>query len=155
MTARSLFSLGQQPMLRFDQYPTHCFRSRSEEVTAGVPLRLILAAEQSQIRFLNQRHCLQRLSWCFVCQLRCGQCAQLSVHQRKKLFGRGRFALLNLCEKPCDVSRGNDRLSYSLFRPVSEQRPVLQPAFHLSHSLAGRSFLFWSSLVTAGLKHAR
>ena len=74
----------------------HGLRRGSEEVSAVVEL---LIADQSQIRFMNQSGCIQRVIGSLDRQLRCGEDAKFVVDEREQpggglaITGRRRFQL--------------------------------------------------------------
>jgi hypothetical protein len=68
----------------FDKNSSHRLGCGGKEVTAAVPV--VIRSEQSQIRLVHKIGALQRLAWCFACELFAGQPAKLLVDKRQQLI---------------------------------------------------------------------
>jgi len=80
-------------------------------MTLAIPLRRLLGADEADICLVDQGRRLQRLAGLFLGQLVRRQLPQLLVHQRQKLLGRLRIALLNPPQDSGDVGHRGIRAS--------------------------------------------
>jgi hypothetical protein len=76
----------------FDQNSSHRLSSRREKVSSVLP-RLRLAAEKSQIGFVNKSRGLQRMFGRFILHPSRRQSPKLLIHQRQQLLRRANFAV--------------------------------------------------------------
>jgi hypothetical protein len=79
-----------------DQNAAHRQCSRGKEMTAPIPLLVLLIAGDAQIRFVNERCRLQRVRLAAVAlarQPRSRQLAQFVIHFRQELARRARSAV--------------------------------------------------------------
>src|SRR5262245_4037252 len=73
----------------FDEDPTHRLGSGGEEVSAAIPALRLVRVHQTQIRFMNERRGLQRLTGLFLREPPGRELSKLLVDERQELFGTG------------------------------------------------------------------
>ena len=88
-----------------DEYATHSFSSRPEEVSAVLP-RLLLAFNQAQPGLVDQRGWLQCMPGRLLDHFAGSQSAQFLVNERQQFVRGFRVALLNSIEKASDLAHG-------------------------------------------------
>ncbi len=93
-----------------DQDPSHGLGRRGEEVAATVPGPIGIAADQPQVRFMDQGRGLERLPGRLPRQPLRGQPPQLVVDQREQLASRPRLRRAHELPR-CEHSR-RDRLRW-------------------------------------------
>ncbi len=67
-----------------DEYPSHRFRGRSEEVAAVAPKRVALA-DESHVRLVDESSRLQRVTWSLAGHAPVCNLVKLVIHERKQL----------------------------------------------------------------------
>ena len=72
----------------FDQDAAHGLGGRGEEVPATVPLLRFLAADQTQVRLMDQRGGLKRLAGCLGGHPSGGEFPQFVVNEWEEVGGR-------------------------------------------------------------------
>ena len=94
------------PPGRLNENTPHRLGGRGKKMTAAIPVRVLLIADQPQIGFMDQSRWLERLARLFACQLGCGQAAQFVIHQRQKLIGGVGIALFDRVQKLKNIAHG-------------------------------------------------
>ena len=87
-----------------DENPPHGLGRGGEEVAPAIPVLRLAAAEEPQVRLVDQGGGLERLAGPFATQLGRRDPAQLVVDQRQELLRRQRIALIDLRENARDVT---------------------------------------------------
>lgn len=90
MAATRFRAIFSPPIL--DKNPPHRFGCRAKEMPSAVPVLRLLAIDESQVRFVNERGGLQSLSWLFLGDALSSQAAQFIVDERQQLLGGGGIA---------------------------------------------------------------
>ena len=73
-----------------DEDSTHRLSDCGEKMSSAIPSLNAFAADQPDVRLVNERRGLERLTWRFLIKLMGGQFPQLVVDQRQQLLGRVR-----------------------------------------------------------------
>src|SRR5262249_38902156 len=79
-----------------------------EEMTASVPVRLSVRADQSEVGFVDQGGGLERLPRLLLGQLLRGELAQFVVDEGQELRGGVRVALLNGGQNAGDIGHDSE-----------------------------------------------
>src|SRR5262249_51301355 len=82
-----------------------------EEVTAAIPLLLVLVADQTQVSFVHERGRLEGLTWLFAGELRCSEFAELVIDERQEFVGGLPVTLLDLRQDLGDVGHRQEARS--------------------------------------------
>src|SRR5262249_43979745 len=77
-----------------------------KEMAAALPVPFLFTAHEPQVRLMNQRRGLKRLSGLLLCELSSSQQAQLLIHERQQSF-RGAWVAGLYCGKNVTYVRHN------------------------------------------------
>jgi hypothetical protein len=88
-----------------DEDPAHGEGCGGEKVSAAVPFRGVLAADEPEVRLVDEGGGLEGLPGAFFGELGGGEVAEFLIHQGQEIPGGLAIATLDGLEKPGDVGR--------------------------------------------------